>query len=244
MRTRIALLFGWIALLVMSQEPLSAQRLTQPTVVSDGEYLLVSGGVTLHKWEKWKVNPRDNWWMNFIRAARIRIQQLQAAGVRPEQITWFVYRPAYVSRSKQEGQDLISNIVSVRDAYKINLKFFERTAQLIDHINSGKPRDRVKIVNFEYFGHSNKACFLFDYSNGIDSASKVWLHENELAKLNRNAFARNAFVKSWGCHTGESMSQKFRSMFGIPMWGAVGKSQYMTHELPVLADPARGRWTY
>ncbi len=244
MKTKLTVLLGLIALVLMLGEPLQAQRLTQPAVTPNGEYLLVSGGVTLHKWEKWKANPRDNWWMNFIRAARIRIQQLQAAGVPADQITWFVYRPAYLSRGKQEGQDLISNIVSVRDAYKINLKFFDRTAQLIDYINTGKPRDQVKIVDFEYFGHSNKACFLFDYSNGIDSASKVWLHENELAKLNRNAFARNAFAKSWGCHSGESMSQKFRSTIGIPMWGAVGKSQYMTHELPVLADPSAGRWTY
>ena len=44
---------------------------------------------------------------------------------------------------------------------------------------------------------------MFDYSNNIDSACKSWLHENDLTKINRRVFARHAYVKSWGCHTGE-----------------------------------------
>ena len=207
------------------------------------EYLIVSGGPALLKWEKFKNPPHDLWWMNFIRAARIRIQQLQAEGVPAKNITWFVYKPGYVTRSKQEGQDLIANIVSVRDAYGIDLQFFNRTEELIQHINAGKPRNRVKIANFEYFGHSNKACFLFDYSNIIDSSSKVWLHEDDLGRLSRNSFTRDAFVKSWGCHTGQSMSQKFRDFTGLKMWGATVRSQYMTHELPTLAN-STGRWVY
>ena len=52
-----------------------------------GETIIVSGGVSLWAWEKWKTQPHDNWWMNFIRAARIRIQQVKAAN--PEQpVTW------------------------------------------------------------------------------------------------------------------------------------------------------------
>ncbi len=239
LRILLLLAFGVAAV------PLQGQVLSNPASqpAQSGEYLIVSGGVTLGQWEKWKASPRDLWWMNFIRAARIRIQQLQAAGVSPKQITWFVYLPAYKSRSKQEGQDLVSNITSVRDAYGITLKFFDRTQQLIDYINGGKPRSQVKIVNFEYYGHSNKACLMFDYSNEIDSASKVWLHENEFHKLNRHAFSPGAFVKSWGCHSGESMSQKFRRATGIPMWGAIGKTQYMTHELPTLSA-SDGRWVY
>lgn len=207
------------------------------------EYIIVSGGVTLLKWEKWKNPPHDIWWMNFIRAARIRIQQLQALGVPSSQITWLVFEPSYHTRSKQEGRDLIPFIKSVRDTYGVNLRFFSRTQQLIDYLNNGKPRNSVKIANFEYFGHSNKACFLFDYSNEIDSCSKVWLHEDELGKIRRGIFTRDAFAKSWGCHTGSSMSQKFRSFTGIPMWGATGRSQYMTHELPTLADPTT-KWKY
>ncbi len=207
------------------------------------EYIIISGGVTLHKWEKWKAQPHDIWWLNFIRAARIRIQQLIEQGVPPSQITWFVYAPSYRTRAAQEGRDLMPTIVSVRDAYRVNLRFFEQTSQLVNHLNSGKPRDRIKIANLEYFGHSNRACLMFDYSNNIDSASKAWWHENDFGQIRRGIFTRDAFVKSWGCHTGESMSQKFRSATGIRMWGAVGRSQYMTHELPTLASPT-GRWTY
>lgn len=206
------------------------------------EYLIVSGGVSLHQWEKWKAAPHDNWWMNFVRASRIRIQELRAQQGPAANITWLVYKSAYVTRSKQEGgNDLIGNIESVRDAYGVKLVFFDRTAQLIDYINNGQPRDQVKISGLEYFGHSNKACLMFDYSNNIDSASKVWLHENELKQIRRGIFARDAFVKSWGCHTGESMAKKFRSATGVPMWGAIGKTQYRTEELPFLST-AGGRW--
>jgi hypothetical protein len=228
--------------LALGALPASAMGMA-PTGAMNREYILLSGGPSLMLWEKWKAQPHDLWWMNFVRAARIRIQELEAQGVPPSQITWLVYSPSYKTRSKQEGQDLISNIVSVRDAYHINLRFFERTEQVINYLNSGKPRSSVKIADFEYFGHSNKACWLFDYSNVIDSASKVWLHEDDLGKIRRGIFTRDAFVKSWGCHTGESMSQKFRSATGVKMWGAVGRSQYNTDELPSLADP-RGKWKY
>jgi len=99
----------------------------------------------------------------------------------------------------------------------------------------------MKIVDLEYFGHSNRACFMFDYSNVLDSASKSWLHEDELTKINRRAFARSAFVKSWGCHTGESMSTKWRAATGVRMIGAIGKTQYMMEELPVLVSQT-DRW--
>ena len=55
---------------------------------------------------------------------------------------------------------------------------------------------------------------MFDYSNNIDSACKSWLHENDLKQINRRAFARGAYVKSWGCHTGESMSKKWYAATG------------------------------
>jgi hypothetical protein len=206
-----------------------------------GEYIIVSGGVSLWTWEKWKAQPHDNWWMNFIRAARIRIQQLKQANAN-QQITWLVYRPNYVTRSKQDSRDYLSLISSVRDAYGVRLMWFDRTAQLTNYLNHGQPRDRVKINGFEYFGHSNKACFMFDYSNMIDSASKCWLHENDLRQIKRGIFTRDALVRSWGCHTGESMSQKFRAATGIPMWGWIGKTQYMTETLPV-ASTSGGRWT-
>ncbi len=208
---------------------------------SPGERIIISGGVSLHLWEKWKTQPHDNWWLNFIRAGEIRIQQIQAADPNA-QITWLIYRPAYQRRSSQENSNLSNAISGLASNLHVKLMWFDSTSQLINYLNAGQPRDRVKINNLEYFGHSNKACWLFDYSNQIDSASKVWLHETEFGKIRRGVFTPDALVRSWGCHTGESMSQRFRSATGVPMWGFVGKSQYLTHELPVAATTT-GRWT-
>jgi len=206
-----------------------------------GEYVIVVGGVSLWMWEKFKDAPHDNWWMNFVRAARIRTEEIQAK-TPGQPVTWLVYRPAYVSRSKQDGRDLLALIDSVREAFGIRLVYFDRAQQMVNYLNTGQPRERVKLVGLEYFGHSNKACWLFDYSNNIDSASKVWLHETELSRIQRGIFTADAHVQSWGCHTGESMSKRFRAAVGVPMIGAVGKTQYQTEELPMLSS-ARGRWT-
>jgi hypothetical protein len=206
-----------------------------------GEAIIVTGGVSLWIWEKWKAQPHDNWWMNFVRASQIRIAQIQQANPQ-QQITWVVYRPAYNTRSRQDGKDYTAFINTMRDGLHVKLLWFDRTSQLLNYINAGQPRDRVKINDLEFFVHSNKACFLFDYSNNIDSASKVWLHEDDLTKIQRGIFTKDALVRSWGCHTGESMSRRFRAATGIAMWGLTGKSQYMTDELPVPATDA-GHWT-
>ncbi len=209
------------------------------------EYLLVSGGPSLLEWEKYKAEPHDQWWGNFIRAARVRIQELQKQNGPNVPITWLVYRPAYTRRSQRQdiSDDLIANIISVRDKYKINLVWFDTTDQLINYINNGRPRDRVKIANFEFYGHSNRACFMFDYSNEIDSASKAWLHEKDLRKIKRGIFTKDAFVKSWGCHTGESMSKAWKAATGKRMIGAIGKTNYAYGHLrgwvPALSGGSR-----
>jgi hypothetical protein len=218
--------------------PLMTQTLA---AAPDCEVVLVSGGVSLSKWEQYKTNPHDRWWMNFVRAARIRIQEIRAAD-KDAQITWFVFRPAYVRRSAEEGKDLIQLVDSVRDAYRVRRIYFSSAQELIDYLNKGRDRKRVKIGDFEYFGHSNKACWMFDYSNFVDSASKAWLHEDDLQKLNPGIFHEQAYVRSWGCHTGESMSRRFQSATGVPLWGAIGKTQYRTDELPMLCE-RRGKWT-
>jgi hypothetical protein len=204
------------------------------------EYVLLVGGVSLWQWEKYKAAPHDNWWANFVRAARIRTQQIQAEN--PDaQITWLVYRPAYVNRAKQEKNDLLSHIQSIREAFKIKLVWFDKSQEVINYLNEGRPRDQVKICDFEYFGHSNKACWMFDYSANLDSASKCWLHEDDLKKFKRGIFTRDAMVKSWSCHTGESMTRKWKAATGVAMIGAIGKTQYMTDELPILSSNG-GRW--
>ncbi len=215
--------------------------LAQSAQAQQREYVILTGGVSLHQWEKYKAQPHDNWWLNFVRASRIRIQEIRQRDP-GALITWLVYRPAYISRASQEGTSLLPTIDSVRDAYNVNLIYFDRTKTVVNYINSGRDRSSVKIASLDYFGHSNRACFLFDYSNEIDSASKVWLHEDELNQISKAAFARDADVKSWGCHTGESFSRKWRSATGVPMWGAVGKTQYLTEQLPVISTPG-GKWT-
>lgn len=214
-----------------------------PVSPAGKEYIVASGGPSLMLWEKWKAQPHDLWWQNFIRAAEIRIMELKSQGVPANQITWFVYRPGYETRAKQEGLDLIGNINSRGAALGVKLKFFRKADEFTGYLNAGRPRQEIKIANLEYFGHSNKACWMFDYSNLVDSASKIWIHENEFNRLAPGIFARDAYVKSWGCHTGESMSQKFRKTAGLKMWGAVGRTQYNTHELPSLAQPS-GKWKY
>lgn len=208
------------------------------------EYIILSGGPSLTEWEKYKMMPHDHYWGNFIRTARVRIEMLRNQLGPDVKITWLVYKPSYVTRSQQDKMDYLSDIDSVRAKYNLNLVYFTtsgiNSSEVVDYLNHGQPRDQVKIADFEYFGHSNKACWLFDYSNNIDSASKGYFHEMMFKKLDRGIFTKDAFVKSYGCHTGESMSQQFRSATGVKMWGAVGKTDYSQGFVVMLANPAGG----
>ena len=203
-----------------------------------GEYVLLVGGPSLMQWEKYKQQPHDHWWANFVRAARIRTEQIRAQDPNAK-ITWLVYKQGYIDRAAQEKQDLLSHIASVRDKFDLKLVYFAKGDEVINYLNNGQARDSLKVVDFEYFGHSNRACFMFDYSSNIESACKSWLHEDELKKINGRIFARNASIKSYGCHTGESMSKKWLAATGIPMWGVIGKTQYMMDELPIIV-PDKG----
>jgi hypothetical protein len=206
-----------------------------------GEWIIVVGGPSLYQWEHYKTYPHDHWWANFVRAARLRTEQLRAQLGPDASVTWLVYKQGYLDRAPQEHQDLIGLINSVRDRFNLNLVYFHAGSEVINYLNSGQPRDRTKIAGFEYFGHSNRACFMFDYSSNIDSACKSWLHESELTKIDRRDFARGAYVKSWGCHTGESMSKKWYRATGTHMIGALGKTQFMMEELPILISEG-GKW--
>jgi hypothetical protein len=198
-----------------------------------GEHVLLVGGPSLMQWEKYKQQPHDHWWANFIRAARIRTEQIRAQAGPDAPITWLVYGPGYKDRAVQEKQDLFSLIGTIREKFNLKLIYFAKGDEVINYLNNGQPRDSLKVADFEYFGHSNAKCFMFDYSSNIESACKAWLHEDELRKINGRVFARGAFAKSWGCHTGESMSKKWYAATGVPMWGVIGKTQYMMDELPI-----------
>ena len=223
-----------------------------PQVVNPGpprEYIILTGGPSLTVWEKYKSAPHDQYWGSFTRASRTRFQQLQKEiGNDPNALyTWLVFVDGYRTRGAQDRQDLVSNLNSVRDKYHLRMIPVTTGLQVIDYLNNGQDRSRIKIADFEYFGHSNRCCFMFDYSSNIDSASKNFLHEDQLQLIKRNLFMRNAFVKSWGCHTGESMSEKWKAATGTPMIGAIGRTDYSSRDealngiIPVLSTEG-GKW--
>lgn len=229
----------------------SAPAAPAPPVVNGPprEYVLLTGGPSLTEWEKYKAQPHDQFWGSFTRATRTRFQQIQAQqGNDPNAVyTWLVFTDGYKWRGEQDHQDYISDLNSVRDKYHLHMVPVRNGNDVINYLNSGQDRGHLKVVDFEYFGHSNRCCFMFDYSSNIDSASKNFFHEDQFTGLKRNIFARNAFVKSWGCHTGEEMSKKFYDATGTRMIGAIGRTDYSQRDealngiIPVLSSPD-GKW--
>src|SRR5205809_5272885 len=117
-----------------------------------GEYIILVGGPSMYQWEKYKAVPHDHWWANFVRAARLGTEQLGNELGPDAKITWLIYRQGYEERGKQEHQDLISLIGTVRDKFNINLIWFGPGQEVINYNNNGQPRDQIKIADFEYFG--------------------------------------------------------------------------------------------
>ena len=106
----------------------------------DGEYIILVGGPSMYQWEKYKAVPHDHWWANFVRAARLRTEQLRSQAGPDAKITWLIYKQGYEDRAKQEHQDLISLIGTVRDKFNINLIWFGPGHEVIDYLNKGQPR--------------------------------------------------------------------------------------------------------
>ena len=212
-----------------------------------GEHIIVSGGPALRHWEFYRQSDdqHDKWWGNFIRSARMRVEQLRQEQGPDALITWLVYKPAYEKRSSEDGRDLLDLIRSVRDKYGLSLVWFKSVNDFVHYLNVGHNRDTLKISGVEYFGHSNRHCWLFDYSSNVLGASKAYFHETDAKLINRSIFTRDPFVKSWGCHTGESMSKMWRSATKTRMQGAIGKTDYSylwEGKMPYISTPD-GRWT-
>ena len=229
---------------------LTMLALSATVAQAQNEYIVCSGGPALRKWEdlRQRSQQHDRWWGNFVRPARVRMQELQRTQPKGTIITWLVYRDSYLRRAGEDRDPLTSHVESVQRTYGINLVWFRSQDELINYINRGGgqvSRGRNKISGFEFYGHSNKHCFLFDYSSEVYAASTVWLHENDLGRLNRSAFARGAYCHSWGCHTGESMSRAWKKATGVPMIGAIGKTDYSFMHLRgwKVALGQGGRWT-
>lgn len=197
------------------------------------EYLVVSGGPALREWEDLRKpgEQHDRWWGNFVRSARVRMQELKKTQPPGTILTWLVYRDSYLRRSMEDRQPLISFVESVRDTYGVRLVWFRTGEDVINYINRGMNRRSTKVSGFEYFGHSNKFCFMFDYSSDVYGASSSWLHEKDLRRINGGAFTANAYCHSWGCHTAESMSAAWKKSTGRWMVGAYGKTDYSNGHL-------------
>ncbi len=210
------------------------------------EYIVISGGPALLQWESYRESRdrHDKWWGNFIRTARIRFDQLRNQLGEDALITWLVYRPGYARRATEEGRPLLSFIESVNEKYHTNLVWFDSGPDVINYLNGGRSRATTKISGLEYFGHSNKYCWVFDYSNFILGASKAWLHQDEFTNVRKDIFTRRPYVKSWGCHTAESMSERWHYYTKTRMIGAFGKTDYSDswkNTLPYISTPG-GYW--
>lgn len=211
------------------------------------EYVIASGGPALRGWEEYRVagDQHDKYWGNFIRAARIRIDQLRRIHGEAMQITWMVYRPSYETRQREDAVKrpaylcTTAEIVQLASERKVKLVWFNSKDFFINYLNS---RGGRKMSGFEFYGHSNKFCFLFDYSNDILGVSSCYLHCFDLKRLNRGLFTKDAHVQSYGCHTGEYMSRVWKQTTGYPMIGACGKTDFASIADNITLPIVNGRW--
>ena len=212
------------------------------------EFIILVGGPSLRKWEKFRrpQDQHDRFWSNFMTSARIRTQQLRRAHGGAAKITWLVYKRGYEERAKEDGQNHLQTIQKRARQFNIRLVWFDTTDQVINYLNKGMSRRKVKIATLDFFGHSNKYCFLLDYSNEILGASRCFLHQRDLGRIRRNIFVKEPRICSYGCHTGESMASVWRRATGTRMRGAVGKTDYGNilsngDALPVISSE-HGHW--
>ena len=212
--------------------------LSFPLSAAAKEHVILCGGPAARKWENYRVpkERHDRWWANFVRASTMRMDEIrQAYGARAS-ITWIVYKNGYITRGREDGKPYTTWITEQATKRKAKLIWINSGAQIISAIN--RQRD---IITFDFFGHSNRHCFMLDYGSDVMAVSQVWLHENDLSKIRRGSFNKNAFCKSWGCHTGESMSAIWKRQLGTILVGAKGKTDYAAlsfNKMPTVS----GKW--
>lgn len=187
------------------------------------EHVILCGGPASRKWENLRVerDRHDRWWANFVRASTMRMDEIRKFYGPDEPITWIVYKKGYLTRSKDDGKPYTTWIQEQATKRKAKLVWINTSAEAISAMNA-----RRDIVTFDFFGHSNKHCFMLDYGSDIMAVSQCWIHEDDLRKISRRIFNKNALCQSWGCHTGESMSDTWKRQLGVPLIGARGKTNY------------------
>lgn len=202
--------------------------------------MLVTGGPALRKWENLRVkqDQHDRWWANFVRASTLRMDEIRKAYGPDAPLVWMVYQPSYQSRGREDGKPYTSWISEVAAKRRASLIWFQTGDGFIQALNS---RPRGSVVTLDYFGHSNKHAFMFDYGADLMAASTAWLHEHDLGRIRGSVFAKNAYCKSWGCHTGESMSGIWKRHAGVSLEGAMGPTDYTVISTGALPR-VKGRW--
>lgn len=193
--------------------------------LSRAEHVIVTGGPALRHWENYRVkdDQHDRFWGNFVRASTLRMAEIQQAYGSAEPIIWMVYQPGYQARGREDKKPYVRWITELATKYRATLIWVNSGGDLVQAINS-RPRNAIK--TFDFFGHSNRFAFMLDYSSEIMAISTAWLHERDLGRIKASAFDRKAYCKSWGCHTGESMSKAWKRALGIPLEGANGATNY------------------
>lgn len=204
------------------------------------DHVIVTGGPALRKWENFRVqqDQHDRWWANFVRASTLRMAEIRQAYGPNAPLVWFVYQPAYQTRGREDGKPYTTWITEVAAERRATLIWFSSGSGFINSLNS---RPRGSVQTFDFFGHSNRAAFMFDYGNEIMAVSKAWLHERDIPRIKGSIFDRNAYCKSWGCHTGESMSVVWKRSLGIPLEGAKGPTDYTVISYGKLPE-VHGSW--
>lgn len=190
-------------------------------------HVILTGGAALKSWEQYRGKgiAHDNWWANFVRASTIRIAQLQQQSSKAA-ITWIVYRPAYIKRGREDGKPYMQWIRELAVKYGVKLVWTNTGDGAIRALNRA-PRSKTDFVeSFYYFGHSNPYCLMLDYSSDIVAVSTQWIHETDLAKIDKSIFRPQSDCRSYGCYTGMSMSGWWRKIIGVPMWGNMESTQY------------------
>lgn len=192
---------------------------------SRAEHVIVCGGPALRQWEDLREEDdrHDRWWANFVRASTLRMAEIRLAYGKDAPLVWLVHRPGYEARGREDGKPYTTWITEQATKRRATLIWFTTTGDYINKINA---RPRRSVLTYDYFGHSNKYAFMFDYGSDIMAVSTSWLHERDIPRLKSSIFAPNAYCKSWGCHTGQSMSAAWKRHMGIPLEGANGKTLY------------------
>jgi len=210
------------------------------------DIVLISGGPALRSFEKYKKASHDKYWGNFIDSALTRAEELKKDLKAGDKIVWLVFRPSYVSRTTEDQTDYLK-IIEERSA-KVGLSpiYFDNKTQLFTLLRRDGSKERPNICRLEYFGHSNKKCWMFDYSNRVDGGAlePLVVHVDDLQKISGSSFTSDAECVSYGCHSGEEFSQRWRMIVGRPMVGAVGKTDYSDGGMPKLSTGKDGSWVY